>query len=122
MQNHNKGKIQKLKWKKNSKKRLGKGQMHILSTTVLCTSQHNDINRLLQFIYVGMCPKFIINKDSFFLYKVLYRIFPKLIHYYNIRFLYRIRKVIKNISINILSHDGKNSWDEDGFIEIIQSG
>ena len=52
---------------------------------------------------VGTCHKFLINIDFFF----LYRIFLKLIYCCNIRFLYRIRKVVRNISINILCHEGK---------------
>ena len=51
----------------------------------------------------------------------MYRIFPKLIYYCNIRFPYKIKEVIGNIYINILGHKGKNSWDEDGLVEIIQS-
>ena len=94
----------KKKFKEETRERTNVPSFHLL-----CTSQHNDINRLLQFIYVGICSKFIINKDFFFKKKILCRIFPKLIHSYNIGFPYRIRKVIKNISINILGHDGKNS-------------
>ena len=31
----------------------------------------------------------------------------KLLYYCNIRFPYRIRKVVRNININILDHEGK---------------
>ena len=50
----------------------------------------------------------------------MYRIFLKLIYYYNIRFPYRIRKVVGNISINILGNEGKKLWDGYEPIETIQ--
>ena len=49
-----------------------------------------------------MHTKFLINQGLFFCKKMLYRIFPKLIHYYNIKFPSRIRNIIRNISINII--------------------
>ena len=54
---------------------------------------------------IGKCSKFLISID-FFLERILYKIFPKLISYCNIIFPYTIRKIIMNISINILSHEG----------------
>ena len=71
---------------------------------------------------VGKCLKFLINKDLFFIKKILYRIFSKLIYCYNIIFLYKIWKIIRNIFINILSHERKMLCDEDGLIETIQCG
>ena len=53
-------------------------------------------------LHVRKCPKFLISIDSFFV-KNIYR----LIYYCNIRLPYRIRKVVGNISINILGHEGK---------------
>ena len=50
----------------------------------------------------------------------MYKLFSKSIYYCNIRFPYRINKVIGNISINILGHKGKKSWDSDGLVETIQ--
>ena len=41
-------------------------------------------------------------------------------HYYNIRFPYRIRKVVGNISINILGHERKKLWDGNGPVKTIQ--
>ena len=55
---------------------------------------------------VKKCFKFLISKDSF-LKKILYKIFLKLIYYCNIIFVYKIRKIIRNISINILGHEIK---------------
>ena len=49
-----------------------------------------------------MHTKFLINRGFFFCKKMLYRIFPKLIQYYNIKFPSRIRNIIINISINII--------------------
>ena len=43
-------------------------------------------------------------------------------HYCNIRFPYRIRKVVGNISINILGHEGKKLWDGDVPIDTIWGG
>ena len=40
-----------------------------------------------------------------------------MIYYCNIRLPYRIRKVVGNISINILGHEGKKLWDGDGPVE-----
>ena len=42
-----------------------------------------------------------------FFKRILYRIFIKLIYYYNIGFLYSIRKIIRNTSIYILGRKGK---------------
>ena len=55
---------------------------------------------------VGKRLKFLISIDSF-LSKTLYRIFLIFICHCNIRFPYRIRKVVDNIFINILGHEGK---------------
>ena len=52
------------------------------------------------------CPKFLISIDSFFVKNIILNIFG-LIYYYNIRLPYRIRKVVENIFINILSHEEK---------------
>ena len=51
-------------------------------------------------------PKFLISIDSFFLKNIILNIF-RLLYYCNIRLPYRIRKVVGNIFINILSHEGK---------------
>ena len=51
-------------------------------------------------------PKFLISIDSFFVKNIILNIFG-LIYYYNIRLPYRIRKVVGNISINILSREEK---------------
>ena len=40
--------------------------------------------------------------------------------YHNIRFSYRKTKIIRNIFINILKHEGKKLSDENVFIKIIQ--
>ena len=87
---------------------------------------HREMKNWLNGIFskveiVGKCLKFLISKDSF-LERILYRTFSKLICYCNIRFPYRIRKVIGNIFINILGHDGKKLWDGDRLVEIIWSG
>ena len=42
-----------------------------------------------------------------------------LIYHCNIKLFYFIRKVIKNISINILGYENKKLWDEDGFVKTI---
>ena len=55
---------------------------------------------------VGICFKFLISIKSY-LERIFYRIILRLIYYCNIRFFYRIRKVVKNITINILGHKGK---------------
>ena len=51
-------------------------------------------------------PEFLISVDSFFKKNIILNVF-KLIYYCNIRLLYRIRKVVGNIFINILSHEEK---------------
>ena len=51
-------------------------------------------------------PKFLISIDSFFLKNIILNIF-RLIYYCNIRLPYRIRKVVGNIFINILSREEK---------------
>ena len=51
-------------------------------------------------------PEFLISIDSFFKKNIILNVF-KLIYYCNIRLLYRIRKVVGNIFINILSHEEK---------------
>ena len=56
---------------------------------------------------VGKRLKFLISIDSF-LSKTLYRIFLIFICHCNIRFPYRIRKVIRNIYMNMLGYDGKS--------------
>ena len=48
------------------------------------------------------CLKFLISIDSFFIKNIF-----RLIYYYNIILPYKIRKIIENIFINILSHEGK---------------
>ena len=63
-------------------------------------SKHTSESYVLQ--YVKKCPKLLISIDSFFV-KNIYR----LIYYCNIRLPYRIRKIVRNISINILGHEGK---------------
>ena len=44
----------------------------------------------------------------------------KLIHYYNIRLFYRIRKVVENIFINVPSYERKKLWDKDDLVKTIQ--
>ena len=39
---------------------------------------------------------------------MFYRIILKSLYYCNIRFPYRIRKLVGNITLNILGHEGKN--------------
>ena len=39
--------------------------------------------------------------------RIFYRIILRSIYYCNIKFLYRINKVVRNITINILGHEGK---------------
>ena len=56
---------------------------------------------------VGKRLKFLISIDSF-LSKTLYRIFLIFTCHCNIRFPYRIRKVIRNIYMNTLGYDGKS--------------
>ena len=51
-------------------------------------------------------PKFLISIDFFFVTTIILNIFG-LIYYCNIRLPNRIRKVVGNISINILSHEEK---------------
>ena len=51
-------------------------------------------------------PEFLISIDSFFKKHIILNVF-KLIYYCNIRLPYRIRKVVGNISINILGDEGK---------------
>ena len=46
--------------------------------------------------------------------------FFKLIYYYNIKFPYKIRKVVE--IFYVLNHEGKKSWNGDGLIEIIRGG
>ena len=53
---------------------------------------------------VKKCPKFLISIDFFFVKNIILNIFG-LIYYCNIRL--RIRKVVGNISINILSREEK---------------
>ena len=55
---------------------------------------------------VRKCPKFLISIDSFFVKNIIYNIF-RLIYYRNITIPYRIKKVVGNISISILGHEGK---------------
>ena len=56
---------------------------------------------------VKKCPKFLISIDSSFVKNIILNIFG-LIYYCNIRLPYKIiRKVVGNISINILSHEEK---------------
>ena len=57
--------------------------------------------------FVEICLKFLISIKSY-LKIIFYRIILRLLYYYNIRFPYRIRKVIRNITINILGHKGKH--------------
>ena len=59
---------------------------------------------------VRKCPKFLISIDSFFVKNIIYNI-SRLIYYCNIRLPYKIRKVVGNISINILSHEGKKLYE-----------
>ena len=51
---------------------------------------------------VRKCPKFLISIDSFFIKNIF-----RLIYYYNIILPYKIRKIVGNIFINILSHKGE---------------
>ena len=39
---------------------------------------------------------------------VLYKIVPIFLSYYNISLFYRLRKINRNISINILGYEGKS--------------
>ena len=55
---------------------------------------------------VGICFKFLISINSY-LERIFYKIVLRLLYYCNIRFLCKIRKVIRNITINILGHEGK---------------
>ena len=55
---------------------------------------------------VRKCPKFLVSIDSFFVKNIIYNI-SRLIYYCNIRLPYIIRKVVGNIFINILGHEGK---------------
>ena len=48
--------------------------------------------------------KFLISIDSFFIKNIF-----RLIYYCNIRLPYKIRKIVRNIFINILSYEGKKS-------------
>ena len=56
---------------------------------------------------VGKCLKFLSSIDLF-LSKTLYRIFLIFTCHCNIRFPYRIRKIIRNIYMNTLGYDGKS--------------
>ena len=56
---------------------------------------------------VRICLKFLISIYSFLVINIVSNN-SYLLYYCNLRFSYRIRKVIKNIPINILGHDGKN--------------
>ena len=53
-------------------------------------------------------PKFLISIDFFFVTTIILNIFG-LIYYCNIRLPYRIKKIVRNIFINILGHEGKKS-------------
>ena len=63
-------------------------------------------------------PKFLISIDSFFCKEYYIEDF-RLIYYCNIRLSYRIRKVVGNISINILSYEGKKLLNRDRSIKTI---
>ena len=52
----------------------------------------------------------------------MYRILIKLIYTFNLRFPRKIRKVLKNIFMNILNYYGKKLWNGDGVLKTIQNG
>ena len=66
-----------------------------------------------------MCPKFIISMIPF-----CNVIFLGLIYYYNIRFPPRIKKLkflgFRNVSMNILVHEGEKLLDGNGLVGTIQ--
>ena len=47
----------------------------------------------------------------------LYGMFLKLIYYYNIIYIFKINKVIKDILFDITCYDKKKLWNEDKFIK-----
>ena len=53
------------------------------------------------------CLKLLIT-INYYLQRMFYRIILKSLYYCNIRFPYRIRKVVRNITLNILGHEGEN--------------
>ena len=55
--------------------------------------------------------------------RIFYRIILRSIYYCNIRFPYRINKVVRNITINILGHGGKKlgeRWTCKGYMRCVE--
>ena len=88
------------------------------------TMYYREIEDWLNQIWLNLeivekCSKFL-NIDSFCKeYYIAYFLYSYIC---NSKFLYRIKKVIRNIAINILGHEGKKLWDGDEFIKIIRNG
>lgn len=57
---------------------------------------------------LGSLPNFLISNFLFYFKNIVYRILIKLIYHYNVIYIfYIIKKVVINISINILCYEKK---------------